>query len=681
MRTAHQTVSSAQEMGSERTRTFSSDSGCDVQLAPLKCRSTTLETIVKAWKARLVKVVEQEANRAEEITQFATEALRLCDKGAASREDILERWRGQMKGVLNFTNDLVECVNNDTKDTIFDIEENLSELEISIICDQNQEEVPNEIVEKCHKKEQTVYGGSYLDETCDSSVKIEDVSVHPDYIDFDINTRAAVTHEDMFISENMWKQKENKFNLLRKNTEHYWDEQVSFDLQMNLLIDEKSTNPEISKPFLPQFSWDLEIIFVTPGKEKDVLTNWNVWDKFGEHWEDFREDTFDTNVKDNIKYIDFNIKDIFWNISQDIDLSRREPSHLNVFKNLPVCDSPDIFLDSYDAGFMKKEIEIEAMDPINIFDSMRHIFVDSERNVKNYKYNYEANTQNKGIWNDSHKFGHQWESIENTEHDYVLMNKKVCIMQVFWKISLNDKLSRSEPSQSSIIFNLPVSDWPDIVTVGWDTPDDGKHSNYGQKEPVNIFKKYRHIFSEPESTKYKQKYKDTINGLILESSEWVHCEKHGIPWEFQCQGSAHEDTLEYLSVAKNSKATDIDVRKVFWDISMDEMCCTKHKRYSDTMKNFPVWFGPDVFEDPWDLSEISESKVVNQNEFDIVNVEGILSDWFVNIVNGNNLKRAIQPDGLADLRPRMQKKLRADPEVEMANLENTLLEMLENWTI
>ena len=81
MRTAHQTMSSAQEMGSERTRTFSSDSGCDVQLAPLKCCSTTLETIVKAWKARMVKVVDQEANRAEEITQFATEALRLCDKG------------------------------------------------------------------------------------------------------------------------------------------------------------------------------------------------------------------------------------------------------------------------------------------------------------------------------------------------------------------------------------------------------------------------------------------------------------------------------------------------------------------------------------------------------------------------------------------------------------------------
>ena len=74
-------MSSAQEMGSERTRTFSSDSGFDIQLAPLDCRSTTLETIVKVWKARLVKVVEQEANRAEEITQFATEALRHCDQG------------------------------------------------------------------------------------------------------------------------------------------------------------------------------------------------------------------------------------------------------------------------------------------------------------------------------------------------------------------------------------------------------------------------------------------------------------------------------------------------------------------------------------------------------------------------------------------------------------------------
>ena len=64
-----------QDSISERTRTFSSDSGCDVHLEPLDLNSTSLENSVKRWQARLVKVVQQETTRAEEITQWATAAL------------------------------------------------------------------------------------------------------------------------------------------------------------------------------------------------------------------------------------------------------------------------------------------------------------------------------------------------------------------------------------------------------------------------------------------------------------------------------------------------------------------------------------------------------------------------------------------------------------------------------
>ena len=74
-------MSSLQEGISERTRTLSSDSGCDVHLEPLGVHSTSLENTVKRWQARLVKVVQQETNRAEEITHWATIALNNCEGG------------------------------------------------------------------------------------------------------------------------------------------------------------------------------------------------------------------------------------------------------------------------------------------------------------------------------------------------------------------------------------------------------------------------------------------------------------------------------------------------------------------------------------------------------------------------------------------------------------------------
>ena len=80
MRTAH-SINIAQWIGQERTRTISSDSGCDVHLDPLDHHFSSLESTVKVWQARLVEVVKQEVNRAEEVTHWATEALRHCNQG------------------------------------------------------------------------------------------------------------------------------------------------------------------------------------------------------------------------------------------------------------------------------------------------------------------------------------------------------------------------------------------------------------------------------------------------------------------------------------------------------------------------------------------------------------------------------------------------------------------------
>ena len=87
MRTT-QSVNIAPEMGNERTRRFSSDSGCDVLLDPLNNNFSSLESTVKVWQARLLEVVKQEVNRAEDVTQWATEALRHCNRGTKVSEHL-----------------------------------------------------------------------------------------------------------------------------------------------------------------------------------------------------------------------------------------------------------------------------------------------------------------------------------------------------------------------------------------------------------------------------------------------------------------------------------------------------------------------------------------------------------------------------------------------------------------
>ena len=87
MRTAH-SINFAPGIGPERTRTISSDSGCDVHLDPLDHHFSSLESTVKVWQAKLVEVVNKEVNRAEEVTHWATEALRHCNQGRKVTEHL-----------------------------------------------------------------------------------------------------------------------------------------------------------------------------------------------------------------------------------------------------------------------------------------------------------------------------------------------------------------------------------------------------------------------------------------------------------------------------------------------------------------------------------------------------------------------------------------------------------------
>ena len=58
---------------------------------------------------------------------------------------IVESWRKQMEGVMEFTSDLVECVNNDTKDSIADaLGGAISPMDTSITIEEKEEDEEKE---------------------------------------------------------------------------------------------------------------------------------------------------------------------------------------------------------------------------------------------------------------------------------------------------------------------------------------------------------------------------------------------------------------------------------------------------------------------------------------------------------------------------------------------------------
>ena len=68
----------------QRTRTCSSDSGCDVVCDSPDLSTTMIEEAVIAWQSRMEDVVRQEVERAKEITARAKEDLRQLEKGTSA---------------------------------------------------------------------------------------------------------------------------------------------------------------------------------------------------------------------------------------------------------------------------------------------------------------------------------------------------------------------------------------------------------------------------------------------------------------------------------------------------------------------------------------------------------------------------------------------------------------------
>merc|ERR1719219_3196528 len=64
--------------------------------------------------------MKQEVTRCREVTGWAKEALRHAGEDEDKRGAVMDSWRCQLEGIMEFTKDLIECVNNDTKELMYD---------------------------------------------------------------------------------------------------------------------------------------------------------------------------------------------------------------------------------------------------------------------------------------------------------------------------------------------------------------------------------------------------------------------------------------------------------------------------------------------------------------------------------------------------------------------------------
>merc|ERR1719507_1913558 len=79
-----------------------------------------MEDAMLTWEIRLEGVMKQEVARCREVTAWAKEALRHAGEDESKRGDVMDSWRSQLEGIMEFTKDLIECVNNDTKELMYD---------------------------------------------------------------------------------------------------------------------------------------------------------------------------------------------------------------------------------------------------------------------------------------------------------------------------------------------------------------------------------------------------------------------------------------------------------------------------------------------------------------------------------------------------------------------------------
>jgi len=106
----------------KRNRKISTDSGCDVLAEYPDLSSSMMEDTIDTWEIRMKGVVKQEAERARNGAKRARDDIRNAHEVFDEEEhlEVLNRWRNQFDEIMEFTKDLIDCVNNETREIMHD---------------------------------------------------------------------------------------------------------------------------------------------------------------------------------------------------------------------------------------------------------------------------------------------------------------------------------------------------------------------------------------------------------------------------------------------------------------------------------------------------------------------------------------------------------------------------------
>jgi len=568
-----------------RTRTWSADSGCDVLADSPDLSSTIMEDAIHTWEIRLEGVVRQEVERAKEVTEWAKEALRHAGEDGNKKNEVLMNWQSQMDGIMEFTKDLVECVNNDTKEvmndcmglssghestsTIEEMEEDGEEKEEEIMqlfllsamrgqnngCKRGKSGTKNLMKEflSIYKKHGKVFKSSRKasKEVHDAYAKIKrqesftkrrstdseefkfkDNYKAPDDFEYSQKMFDSVLESAEIFNDWHWnfEEKESMENIF---ADWKWNLEVKVDLKVKFYDD-----PEINAEWNEFNFWkekhlsnnvkiDLDAGFLGDSEDEEPWTNCKFWQNSNDNenilqslvddvieedagkdlsnfWDEnlenqsilesliSDEDDIVSDVENNEGNVEFIWEEKAVALSLiGVDTEGKEINEANQMSFLwNDSDTITALLKTEDEYNVKPSINQELF-PWENADHMRKLFeLDDQRDLITFsddetKVKVDSQTKNKEksgdwlnwpFWNN---FGTVKEIIKANEEAYSFQMQRtleINIQKVFWDISLEDGPNASE----------------------------NKSNNQTPKDPVNIFKIYKHLFSTPVECKDKK---------------------------------------------------------------------------------------------------------------------------------------------------------------------------------
>jgi len=538
-----------------RTRTCSSDSGCDVVCDSPDLTAAIMEDCIQTWEVRLEGVVGQEMERAKEVTNWAKEALRHAAEDETKRQEVLENWRSQLEAIMEFTKDLIECVNNDTKEVMYDSMGLSSAHEsTSTIQEEEDEDKEEEIMQlfllsamgqnkkgqkrgkegnknfmkefisiykkngksfknsrKANKEVQTAYSKIKRQESlAKRRISLEETKLNDDFHtkdDFTFSQKMfdSVLDSTEIFSDWHWNlnEKENYENIF---SEWLWNLEIEGNLKLNYYDDLEVKHDwnefnfwKVTDPS-KNVKIELDSGILADSEDDKVWTNCKFWQTTDDN------ENIAHSLVDNIIEEDGN-KDVinFWD-ENTANLSILE-SLLDDNENRSLdetCNVVEFIWEAKDAVMSLMEMEnSEERKPV--CDNLGYIWKDLETNtlildqapkdrlqtsISNLiiPQEYESEDDDWTNWSFWNEFGTIPDILDAYDQSFKNIQRKqndsdLNIQAIFWNISLGER------RLSDVNYFESMSPHDSIKT---------KEAKNTPKDPVNIFKTFKHVFTVPK---------------------------------------------------------------------------------------------------------------------------------------------------------------------------------------